>query len=110
MIDDIGELKRDTICTKSALFVAFSDALCSYLPLYRGSDKWRLEDKSSLYDCNVLKKRIDDTLEMIKQGNVFTLMFRLRGNEFYNIVSIKLLHPGHLITTSSHSYYALITP
>jgi hypothetical protein len=54
-------------------------SILNCLLLHRGNDKWRLEDESSLYDCKVIKKRIDDTLEMIKQGNVFTLMFRLRG-------------------------------
>ena len=45
----------------------------------RGYDKWRLQDESSLFDCNVLKKRINDTVEMVRQGDVFRLMFRLRG-------------------------------
>ena len=49
------------------------------LDFSRGNDKWRLQDESSLYDCNVLRKRIDDTMEMAKQGDVFRLMFRLRG-------------------------------
>ena len=49
------------------------------LDFTRGNDKWRLQDESSLYDCNVLRKRIDDTMEMAKQGDVFRLMFRLRG-------------------------------
>lgn len=47
--------------------------------LRRGYDKWRLQDESSLFDCNVLKKRINDTVEMVRQGDVFRLMFRLRG-------------------------------
>ena len=45
----------------------------------RGVDKWRMNDKSSLYDFQVLKKRINDTIEMIQQGDVFRLMFRMRG-------------------------------
>ena len=49
------------------------------LDFTRGNDKWRLQDESSLYDCNVLRKRIDDTMEMARQGDVFRLMFRLRG-------------------------------
>ena len=49
------------------------------LDFTRGNDKWRLQDESSLYDCNVLRKRIDDTMDMAKQGDVFRLMFRLRG-------------------------------
>ena len=32
-----------------------------------------------MFDCSVLKKRIDDTAEMVRQGDVFRLMFRLRG-------------------------------
>ena len=49
------------------------------LDYLRGDDKWRLQDESSLYDCNVLRKRINDTMEMAQQGDVFRLMFRLRG-------------------------------
>lgn len=49
------------------------------LDFLRGNDKWRLQDESSLFDCSVLRKRINDTMEMAKQGDVFRLMFRLRG-------------------------------
>ena len=59
---------------------------------YRGYDKWRLQDESSLFDCSVLKKRIDDTAEMVRQGDVFRLMFRLRGglarDQYGNYVNI----------------------
>ena len=49
------------------------------LDYLRGNDQWRLQDESSLFDSTVLRKRIDDTMEMAKQGDVFRLMFRLRG-------------------------------
>ena len=53
--------------------------LAERLDFMRGVDKWRMNDKSSLYDFQVLKKRINDTIEMIQQGDVFRLMFRMRG-------------------------------
>jgi hypothetical protein len=45
----------------------------------RGFDKWKNRDESSLFDHRVLKKRIHDTEEMIRHGDVFNLIFRLRG-------------------------------
>jgi TAG lipase / steryl ester hydrolase / phospholipase A2 / LPA acyltransferase len=54
-------------------------AVAERLDYLRGNDKWRLQDESSLFDCNVLRKRIRDTMEMAQQGDVFRLMFRLRG-------------------------------
>jgi hypothetical protein len=45
----------------------------------RGFDKWQIEDTSSFYDYRVLKKRIVDTYQMIQNGDVFNLIFRLRG-------------------------------
>jgi hypothetical protein len=44
-----------------------------------GLDKWRNHPESRLYDCKVLKKRINDIKWMITNGDVFNLMFRLRG-------------------------------
>ena len=44
-----------------------------------GADKYRARDMSSLYDCKVISKRIADTREMMRGGDVFDLMFRLRG-------------------------------
>ena len=60
-------------------FIAVTVSSSSSSFLCRGYDKWRLQDESSLFDCNVLKKRINDTVEMVRQGDVFRLMFRLRG-------------------------------
>lgn len=45
----------------------------------RGIDEWKRVDKSSLYDYKVLKKRIADTKQMIREGDIFNLIFRLRG-------------------------------
>jgi TAG lipase/steryl ester hydrolase/phospholipase A2/LPA acyltransferase len=44
-----------------------------------GYDEWRKVDESSLIDHVVIKKRIEDTENMIRSGNVFDLMFKLRG-------------------------------
>lgn len=49
------------------------------LDRWNGYDKWRSTDTSSLFDYKILKKRITDTLDMIARGDVFNLMFRLRG-------------------------------
>eukprot|EP00603_Paraphysomonas_imperforata_P012561 CAMPEP_0114453912 /NCGR_PEP_ID=MMETSP0104-20121206/2302_1 /TAXON_ID=37642 ORGANISM="Paraphysomonas imperforata, Strain PA2" /NCGR_SAMPLE_ID=MMETSP0104 /ASSEMBLY_ACC=CAM_ASM_000202 /LENGTH=719 /DNA_ID=CAMNT_0001626263 /DNA_START=433 /DNA_END=2591 /DNA_ORIENTATION=+ len=44
-----------------------------------GLDAWRLKDESSLYDCRVLRKRSNDIKWMTEQGDIFNLMFRIRG-------------------------------
>jgi hypothetical protein len=44
-----------------------------------GLDVWRQRDESSLYDCRVLRKRTKDIKWMIDQGDIFNLMFRIRG-------------------------------
>lgn len=64
---------------QSTLDCHFGQKLIVDFFICRGYDKWRLQDESSLFDCSVLKKRIDDTAEMVRQGDVFRLMFRLRG-------------------------------
>jgi hypothetical protein len=45
----------------------------------QGFDVWQAIDKSSLYDHKVIKKRIADTIHMIQHGDIFNLIFRLRG-------------------------------
>eukprot|EP01031_Cornospumella_fuschlensis_P039519 gene39519-48115_t len=45
----------------------------------RGLDKWRSEEECSLYDAQVIRKRIASTVDMLTRGDVFDLMFRLRG-------------------------------
>ena len=54
-------------------------ALALELDVLIGADKYRARDMSSLYDCKVITKRIADTREMMRRGDVFDLMFRLRG-------------------------------
>lgn len=44
-----------------------------------GYDAWRKHDESSLLDHVVLKKRIQDVENLMRSGNVFDLMFKLRG-------------------------------
>jgi TAG lipase/steryl ester hydrolase/phospholipase A2/LPA acyltransferase len=46
---------------------------------HRGFDQWRNIDDSTLYDAKTLTKRISGTSEMLDRGDVFNLMFRLRG-------------------------------
>lgn len=53
--------------------------IASELDRLRGFDEWQMIDVSSLYDYRVLKKRITDTIQMINQGDIFNLMFRMRG-------------------------------
>ena len=45
----------------------------------QGHDIWRNEDTSTLYDSKMLQKRIIMTRDMLQRGDVFDLMFRLRG-------------------------------
>jgi hypothetical protein len=54
-------------------------ATAQLLDEMRGHDKWRKIDKCALYDAAAIRKRIDDTREMLNRGDVFDLMFRLRG-------------------------------
>ena len=45
----------------------------------RGYDKWQKQDSSIYYDYRILKKRILDTVQMINCGDIFNLIFKLRG-------------------------------
>lgn len=49
------------------------------LDALKGDDEWRKTDDSTLYDCKTLNKRIGGTIEMLERGDVFNIMFRLRG-------------------------------
>lgn len=49
------------------------------LDKFRGFDVWRNQDHSTLYDHRMLQKRIVFTREMLRRGDVFDLMFRMRG-------------------------------
>jgi hypothetical protein len=49
------------------------------LDRFRGYDIWRKQDHSTLYDHKMLQKRIVFTREMLRRGDVFDLMFRMRG-------------------------------
>lgn len=49
------------------------------LDKFRGFDVWRKQDHSTLYDHRMLQKRIVFTREMLRRGDVFDLMFRMRG-------------------------------
>jgi TAG lipase/steryl ester hydrolase/phospholipase A2/LPA acyltransferase len=44
-----------------------------------GADKWRSKEDSSLIDSKIIKNRIADTNDMMKRGEIFEMMFRLRG-------------------------------
>lgn len=49
------------------------------LDQHLGYDKWRKEDSSDFYNTKEIKRRIMDTVNMMKNKDVFHLMFRLRG-------------------------------
>ena len=53
--------------------------IASELDRLQRYDEWRLINVSNLYDYRVLRKRILDTIQMINHGDIFSLMFRLRG-------------------------------
>lgn len=44
-----------------------------------GLDKWRKEDVCQFYDHKVVRTRIMDSADMMRRGDVFNLIFRLRG-------------------------------
>lgn len=44
-----------------------------------GNYHWREIDDSPLCDCRMIKKRINSTIDMLQRGDVFDLMFRVRG-------------------------------
>lgn len=54
-------------------------AAAQELDKFRGFDVWRNQDHSTLYDHRMLQKRIVFTREMLRRGDVFDLMFRMRG-------------------------------
>ena len=54
-------------------------SLAEELDVLRGLDKWRAIDESPLFDARVLRKRIKETQEMLRRGDLFDLIFRLRG-------------------------------
>ena len=50
------------------------------LDVLRGMDKWRRnENDSPQMDARMLRRRIQDTERMLESGDLFDLMFRLRG-------------------------------
>lgn len=72
---EIKLLKDLTLCTSYADW----RAVAAQLDQLRGLDAWRISDASAFYDYRVLRKRILDTIQMIQRGDVFNLIFRLRG-------------------------------
>jgi hypothetical protein len=56
--------------------------LAEELDRLQGLDKWRADDESTLFDCRILSKRINDLVTMMKQGDVFNLIFRYINNFF----------------------------
>lgn len=53
--------------------------LATKLDEMNGNNRWRESDDSTLCDSRMIKKRINSTLEMLERGDVFDLMFRIRG-------------------------------
>jgi TAG lipase/steryl ester hydrolase/phospholipase A2/LPA acyltransferase len=69
--------------------------LADELDRLNGSDKWRKSEDSLLCDCSILKRRTKDLVEMINTGDLFNLMFRLRGGlarDQYGIQNEALFH------------------
>lgn len=54
-------------------------SIAAQLDSSRGDDVWRKIDDCPLYDMKTLKKLIKGTNEMLQRGDIFDLMFRLRG-------------------------------
>lgn len=43
------------------------------------NDVWRKEEKCEFYDHHVIRSRINDTMDMMRRGDIFNLIFRIRG-------------------------------
>lgn len=44
-----------------------------------GNSSWRESEDNTLCDIRMIKRRMNSTLEMLERGDVFDLMFRIRG-------------------------------
>lgn len=53
--------------------------IANQLDVLRGVSEWRRTEDSLFFDCKILKKRIAEVSDMFSRGDVFALMFRLRG-------------------------------
>ena len=49
------------------------------LDKFRGMDEWINNPASTVYDYKLVQRRIQGTKEMLDRGDVFDLMFRIRG-------------------------------
>jgi hypothetical protein len=74
-------IKQNNLMYKMSKAKSYSEwkSFASELDKLKGADIWQKTDQSYLYDHRVLKKRIQDTIHMIRHGDIFNLMFRLRG-------------------------------
>ena len=51
----------------------------SKLDKLRGHDKWRNNDICPMFDHRIIRKKIAEITDMIENGDMFNLMFRIRG-------------------------------
>lgn len=58
----------------------------------QGNDVWRSETTCPLYEADRISSRIDEFMHLMRRGDVFELMFTLRGGITRN--EFGLLHEG----------------
>ncbi len=58
----------------------------------QGNDVWRSETSCPLYEADRISSRIDEFIHLMRRGDVFDLMFTLRGGIARN--KFGLLHEG----------------
>lgn len=58
----------------------------------QGNDAWRSEPSCPLYEADRISSRIDEFIHLMRRGDVFDLMFTLRGGIARN--KFGLLHEG----------------
>lgn len=66
--------------------------LAERIDALQGSDVWRNESKSDLYDRDRISARIDEYVHLMRRHDIFELMFVLRGSIGRN--KFGLLHEG----------------
>jgi hypothetical protein len=64
----------------------------AYAGVHPGFDTWRRQPESKLYDCRVLQRNISELTGLITKGDVFNLIFRLRGS--LTRAQFGMLHDG----------------
>ena len=75
-----ARVSRLRLSMKNSSSYAEWKILAEELDKVERADEWRKDPESRLYDFRVLRRSIDEMNQLISSGEVFNLMFRLRGS------------------------------